>query len=248
LAGPRLKAIVAVHLYGHPADMPSILRVSRRHGLLVIEDCAQAHGAAIEGRKMGTWGDIAAFSFYPTKNLGALGDGGAVATRNPEFAARARLIREYGWRARHVSDVAGMNSRLDEIQAAILRVKLRYLDTENQRRRQIAARYDKLLIGAGIIPPSATSEVFHAYHQYVIQTPRRDELRKALRQQGIETAVHYPVPVHRQPAYHGRVAILGSLYVTEHIAPLILSLPIFPELNEEQADRVARLIVEKRHK
>jgi dTDP-4-amino-4,6-dideoxygalactose transaminase len=132
--------------------------------------------------------------------------------------------------------------------ADLLRVKLRYLDTENQRRQEIAARYDKLLIGAGIIPPSATSEVFHAYHQYVIQTPRRDELRKALQQQGIETAVHYPVPVHHQAAYHGRVAILGSLDVTEHIAPLILSLPIFPELNDEEVDRVASLILEKRHK
>ena len=235
----RLKAIIPVHLYGHPAGMPCIMETARRHGLYVIEDCAQAHGAAIQGRKAGTWGDMAAFSFYPTKNLGALGDAGAVATSDPELGAHARLLREYGWRERYVSAIPGMNSRLDEMQAAILRIKLKYLENENAIRRQHATRYDSLLDGALLTRPKICGDVLHVYHQYVIRSPKRDDIRKRLRQQGIGCSIHYPQPVHLQPAYRGRVACPVSLQRTEQAAREVLSLPMYPELTPDQIQTVA---------
>lgn len=236
--GVTVKAIVPVHIYGHPADMPAIMELAREHSLHVIEDCAQAHGAVVDGKKAGTWGDIAAFSFYPTKNLGALGDGGAVATNNPELAARARLIREYGWQERYISYIPGMNSRLDELQAAVLRVKLRHLDADNARRRAIAATYDRMLEDMGLVLPAVRSNCVHVYHQYVIRAQRRDDLRAHLRERGIGTLIHYPAPVHQQPAYSGRVPAPGGLPVTESLAGEILSLPIFPELRDEQVEQV----------
>jgi len=242
--GIVVKAVVPVHIYGHPAEMPAIVEIARRHDLRVVEDCAQAHGAELSGRRSGTWGDIAAFSFYPTKNLGALGDGGAVATGDPELADRVRLLREYGWSERYVSSIAGMNSRLDELQAAPLRVKLRYLDRENERRRAIAAIYDAELHDAGVILPAHGDDILHAFHQYVIRSPRRDELRLAMREQGIGTLIHYPVPVHQQPAYAGRALTCGDLLHTERLAGEIVSLPIYPELRDEQAREVATRIVE----
>lgn len=237
--GLPVKAIIPVHIYGHPADMPTIMDLAREHGLRVIEDCAQAHGAAIDGRKAGAWGDMAAFSFYPTKNLGALGDGGAVATNDPELAARARLVREYGWRERYISSIPGMNSRLDELQAAVLRVKLRHLDADNERRRAIAAAYNSLLAGTAFVLPGVRPGCTHVYHQYVIRAARRDELRAYLRERGVGTLIHYPAPVHMQPAYDGRVPVPGGMGVTERLAGDILSLPIFPELAGEQVERVA---------
>ena len=251
-------AIIPVHLYGHPADMAAILEVARRHDLAVIEDCAQAHGAGIANRKpvlsvaegsqiangnhqrVGTFGNIAAFSFYPTKNLGALGDGGAVATSDAELAGRVRLLREYGWRERYVSDVPGLNSRLDELQAAILRVKLRYLDTENTRRRQIAAQYDRLLADAGLRLPTVRPGVTHVYHQYAVRSTQRDALQAHLRERGIVALVHYPVPVHLQPAYRGRLPGAEALPETEAAARAVLSLPIYPELRDEDVLRVAQ--------
>jgi len=243
--GLTLKAIIPVHLYGHPANMPAVMEIAGRYGLCVIEDCAQSHGAAIGGRKTGGWGHAAAFSFYPTKNLGALGDGGAVATNDPALAERARRLREYGWRDRYVSDEPGMNSRLDELQAAVLRVKLRYLDSGNARRRQLAEAYGAALDGAGLTLPQCGPDAFHVYHQYVVRSPRRDALRTRLRDQGVDTAIHYPVPVHRQAAYLGRIRH-GSLARTEEAAKEILSLPMYPELSKEQVARASRILTDNR--
>ena len=239
----RLKAVIPVHLYGHPADMPAILDIAKRHDLHAIEDCAQSHGAAIQGRKTGTWGHLSAFSFYPTKNLGALGDAGAVVTNDPELAERVRLLREYGWRERYISELPGMNTRLDELQAAILRVKLPYLNQQNARRRELARIYDALLSDTALILPQLQGDVEHVYHQYVVRGKHRDDLRAFLKANSIATLIHYPVPVHLQPAYQGRV-VIGSqeLQHTEQVCREILSLPMYPQMTDEQAQRVSELI------
>jgi dTDP-4-amino-4,6-dideoxygalactose transaminase len=239
---PPAKAIVPVHLYGHPADLPPIMEIARRHGLSVIEDCAQSHGATRDGRTTGAWGDMAAFSFYPTKNLGALGDGGIVVTNREDLADQAQLLRQYGWRQRYISEIPGINSRLDEMQAAILRVKLGALDAENSRRRQIAAIYDRGLAGAGIELPAVRAEVSHVYHQYVVRTPHRDDLQQTLRSAGIGTLVHYPQPVHCQPAYRDRLPIHGDLAQSERAAAEVLSLPIYPEMTGEDVSIVIEAI------
>ena len=237
----RTRAVVPVHLYGAPADLDPIFDIAYRHGLKVIEDCAQAHGATYRGRRVGAWGDVAAFSFYPTKNLGAIGDGGLVATGDARLAERARLLREYGWSERYVSAIAGWNSRLDELQAAILRVKLRFLDADNARRLELAAIYDELL-PPGVRKPAAPDGGEHVYHLYVIRHPRRDRLAAHLRDKDIGTGIHYPVPIHLQPAYRGRLGDAGSLPETERAAREILSLPMYPELADDQARQVAEAI------
>lgn len=244
----RSKAILPVHLYGQPTDMQAILSFAREHGLLVIEDCAQAHGAAYRSetdsvwKKVGTLGDAAAFSFYPTKNLGAFGDGGCVVTDNAKIAEKVRMLREYGWRERHVSQIAGWNSRLDELQAAILRVKLRVLDRWNEERRKTAEIYDGILDHPSIIRPARLANRDHVFHQYVVQTSEREGVRSALAEAGIETSVHYPVPVHQQPAYlrHGNRI---SLPVTEAICSELLSLPMYPQLGPQATDTVARYLL-----
>jgi dTDP-4-amino-4,6-dideoxygalactose transaminase len=250
----RIKAILPVHLYGRPADMGAICDIARRYDLKVVEDCAQAHGAAIEavgegrgrsmaGGKVGVFGNAAAFSFYPTKNLGALGDGGAVVTNDAEVAGRVRLLREYGWRDRYVSDVAGFNSRLDELQAAVLRVKLKYLDEENARRKEVARIYDDRLASASLRLPERPGGVESVYHQYVARCDGRESLREYLREHGVGTLVHYPVPVHLQPAYRNRVtAHRGALPVTELAARQVLSLPMHPQLSDAQVERVCEAI------
>jgi dTDP-4-amino-4,6-dideoxygalactose transaminase len=233
------RAIVPVHLYGLPADMPLIMELAERHDLLVVEDCAQAHGAMLGGRNVGTWGHAAAFSFYPTKNLGALGDGGAIATKTRGVAERVRLLRQYGWNAQRVSEIPGYNSRLDEVQAAVLRVKLKYLDADNLSRQTIARGYDQALAGTGVELPTPGTGAMHVYHQYVIKTPQRDGLQAYLKSQGIGTAIHYPVPVHLQPAYSGRLVPQGvDLGSTEAVCRQILSLPMYPELPAEYTRRV----------
>ncbi len=239
----RVRAAIAVHLYGHPADLQAILEIGRHYNLKIVEDCAQAHGATINGQKVGTFGDAAAFSFYPTKNMGALGDGGAVVTNDGEVARRVRLLREYGWRERYVSDIAGFNSRLDEIQAAILRVKLKYLEEENARRREIARIYDEELPSTSLQLPLCRSGAGHVYHQYVVRSGERDRLREHLRGRGIGTLVHYPVPVHLQAAYRNRVPVhRGALPVTEGAARQVLSLPMHPQLTGEQVERVIEAV------
>jgi dTDP-4-amino-4,6-dideoxygalactose transaminase len=241
---PRIKAIIPVHLYGQPADMPAILDLAGRHDLIVIEDCAQSNGAEIGGRKTGAWGHLATFSFYPTKNLSALGDGGAVITNSQELADQARMTREYGWRERYISYFPGMNTRLDELQAAILRVKLRYLDEENARRREIAREYDARLSATTLTLPQPHGDLKHVYHQYVIRSERRNELKEFLKLRQVGTLIHYPVPVHLQPAYRGRFGDLGSLPQTEKAAGEILSLPMFPELSGGRIASVAEAILE----
>jgi dTDP-4-amino-4,6-dideoxygalactose transaminase len=241
LAAPpgRIAAIVPVHLYGQAADLDAILPLARRYGVPVVEDCAQCHGAMLGGRRLGSLGDIAAFSFYPTKNLGALGDGGAVVTGDAALAERVHALREYGWRERYVSDIAGMNSRLDELQAAILAVKLGALDADNARRAAIADAYDAGLAGLPLGLPTRRPGASHVFHQYVVRSPARDRLRAALAERGIGSNVHYPVPVHLQPAYQGRVAIGPSgLGRSEQAAREVLSLPIYPQLGDAAVARV----------
>ena len=227
----RTKAVIPVHLYGQSADLAPIMEIAARHGLKVIEDCAQAHGAQYRCKRTGSYGDIACFSFYPTKNLGALGDGGMVITNNAALAERARLFREYGWEERYVSRVPGWNTRLDEIQAAVLRIKLRYLDEDNGKRAAVAALYDKGLAGLrGLILPACRADSHHVYHLYVVRSVVRDELQSFLASKGVGSLVHYPVPVHLQPAYSGRLARGAELAETERAAKEVLSLPMYPEL------------------
>ncbi len=242
---PRPKAVIPVHLYGHPADMPAILEIARRYDLTVIEDCAQAHGATLAGRKVGTWGHLATFSFYPTKNLGALGDGGGVVTDDPRLAEEVRLVREYGWRERYISHRTGMNSRLDELQAAILRVKLKYLDADNARRRAIAGIYDHLLGEVDRVkPPVHRAAIDHAFHLYVIRSRSRDQLQRHLKTQGVGTLIHYPIPVHRQPAYQDRVPLgAGGLPHAEQACREVLSLPLYPQMTDDQAQYVGQQIM-----
>ena len=240
----RTRAVVAVHLYGQPADLDAIAAFCERHSLRLIEDCAQAAGAWHGERRVGTIGDAGAFSFYPTKNLAALGDGGMVLTKSAQIAAEARALREYGWRdARRVSEVSGRNARLDEIQAAILRVKLRRLDQDNNARRELAAAYSRGLADLREITlPTAFAFGRSVFHQYVIRSERRDALAENLRAAGIATAVHYPRPVHAQPAY--RAAAAGPLPATMRAAQEVLSLPMFPELKLSAAREVAGAIRE----
>ncbi len=240
---PRTKAVIPVHLYGHPADLDPILRIARQAGIKVIEDCAQAHGAIYKAMRVGQWGDLACYSFYPTKNLGGLGDGGAVVTNDAALAENLRLLREYGWAERYVSRISGLNSRLDELQAAVLRVKLRTLDRNNEARRRLAARYDEMLSGCGLVLPTVAPHVAHVYHLYVVRSSRRNELQLHLKKAGIGALVHYPMPIHRQPAYWGRLPPGGAtLLETERASGEVLSLPMYPELATADQDLVVRAL------
>lgn len=236
---PPVRAVIVVHLYGQPADLDAIGALCHRHGLALIEDCAQAHGAAWKGQRVGTFGDAATFSFYPTKNMGALGDGGAVALRDRARAEDVGALRQYGWHRHYISDLAGVNSRLDEVQAAILRVKLRHLDAQNARRQTIAACYDAVLDGPRLTRPAKRTGVDHVYHLYVMRCAERDAAQVALRDAGIGTGIHYPAPVHLQPAYLGRIAMGPTgLGHTERAAREVLSLPLYPELTDDQVGMV----------
>ena len=238
------KAIIPVHLYGHPADMRAVMDIAKRNQLIVIEDCAQAHGAKLNGKNVGTFGDLGAFSFYPTKNLGALGDGGIVVCNDRGLADKVRALREYGWKERYVSAFSGINSRLDELQAAILRVKLKKLDSDNARRREIARIYKEKLESTNLLLPSADVNVLHAYHLYVVQTDKREGLQKYLRDHGLGTAIHYPVPIHLQPAYKKILIGLEGLEITEIVCGRILSLPMYPQMSNEQVEKVCTCIKE----
>lgn len=241
---PRTRAVIPVHLYGQAADLDSILEIAKRRNLLVIEDCAQAHGATYRGKRLGSFGDIACFSFYPTKNLGALGDGGIIVTNNAELASRSRLLREYGWAERYISSISGWNSRLDELQAAILRVKLRSLDHDNSIRNAIARRYQEELSGFELVLPSVRADTLHAFHLFVVRSERREELRSFLRDSGIGALVHYPQPVHLQPAYDGRIRGGDCLPVTERESARVLSLPLYPELTDEDVAAVIAAVAQ----
>ena len=239
----KTRAILPVHLYGHPADMDEITLIAEDHGLYVIEDCAQSHGALLHGKKIGSFGDIAAFSFYPTKNLGAIGDGGIVVTDDPDLAEQASLLRQYGWQERNLSIIPGLNSRLDELQAAILRVKLRYLDEDNSRRHDAAIIYTQSLASTDLVLPTGAEGIYHVYHQYVIRTPRRDSLKVHLAAHGVEALIHYPIPIHLQPAYIGRLSNL-ALPQTEKKCREILSLPMHPYLERQDIGIISTLITE----
>lgn len=244
---PRTRAVIAVHLYGQPADMDLICEIARAHNLKVIEDAAQAHGARYKGRRAGSLGDAAGFSFYPVKNLGALGDGGAVTTDDDFLAHRVRLLRNYGSPIKYVHEAKGFNSRLDELQAAFLRVKLAWLDAWNERRRRVAAQYlERLTPIPGILLPHVPDWAEPVWHLFVIRTPHRDTLQRRLAQRGIETLIHYPVPPHKQGAYSKEMA--GRSYpVTERIHAQVLSLPMGPSMTDEDVSCVVSALEESLH-
>jgi len=239
---PRTKALLPVHLYGHPADLDPLLDLSRRHGIPLVEDACQAHGARYRERTVGTLGVAGALSFYPTKNLGAFGDGGAVLTSDAALAHRLRRLRNGGQSDRYRHEEPGTNSRLDEIQAAILRAKLRHLDTWIERRRSLAHLYQEGLAGCGVGLPKEQGYARAVYHLFVIRHPRRDALMEALRQRGVGTLVHYPIPLHLQPVFAGLGGRQGQLPVAERAAGDILSLPLYPELSDAQAREVLHAV------
>jgi dTDP-4-amino-4,6-dideoxygalactose transaminase len=235
----RTRAVMPVHLYGQPADMQPIVDLARRRGLKVIEDAAQAQGARYQGRRAGCLGDAAAFSFYPGKNLGAMGDAGALVTDDGDLAARVRRLRNYGSAVKYQHESQGFNARLDELQAAVLRVKLVRLDEWNDRRRAMAAGYRDGLKGvAGLELPQVPAEVEPVWHLFVVRHPRRDELQRHLTRAGVETLIHYPVPPHHSGAYAGRNFTPGGFPIAERIASTVLSLPMGPHLTADLQDRV----------
>jgi dTDP-4-amino-4,6-dideoxygalactose transaminase len=242
---PRTKAIIPVHLYGQPADLDAILAIARRHKLFVVEDAAQAQGALYKGKPIGSHGDIVAWSFYPGKNLGAAGDAGAVTTNNPELAERVALLRNYGSRERYVNEVQGYNSRLDPVQAAILRVKLKHLRGWNERRARIAARYAAEIASNAIVLPQVPSWAEPSWHLYCIRHPQRDRLRERLAAAGVETLVHYPIPPHLQKAYAELGYRKGAFPIAEEMADTLISLPIGPAMREEQVDQVITALAVK---
>ena len=239
---PRTKAILPTHLYGQPADLDAIRAIADAHGLKLIDDAAQAHGSRYKGAAVGALADISCWSFYPSKNLGALGDAGAVTTNDPDLAKRIRALGNYGSAVRYVNDERGVNSRLDPIQAAVLGVKLKRLDEYNERRRAIAAFYGEALADSGLILPHVPDWARPAWHLYVVQSQERDRLAARLGDAGVQTLIHYPIPAHRQQAYAGMGLGEGSLPIAEQLAARVLSLPIGPHLAMRDAERVAEAV------
>jgi dTDP-4-amino-4,6-dideoxygalactose transaminase len=238
----KTKAIIPVHLYGQCADMDPILEIAKRHGLIVIEDAAQAHGAEYKGRRAGSMGDMGCFSFYPGKNLGAYGEAGMVTTDNPEFARTIRMLRDWGAEKKYHHVLKGYNFRMEGIQGAVLRVKLRYLEGWTEGRRTAAAHYDRLLAGSGIPTPKAMPHNRHVYHIYVIRTTHRQAWQDALLAQGVQSGIHYPTPVHLLPAFADLAYRAGQFPHSEQAANEVLSLPMFQELTEAQCSEVARAL------
>jgi dTDP-3-amino-3,4,6-trideoxy-alpha-D-glucose transaminase len=236
--GPRTRFLLAVHLYGGLADVEGLRALARDRGLVLVEDCAQSLGALADGRRAGSFGSASAFSFYPTKNLGAYGDAGSVATSDDSIAARARLLRQYGWTRRDFSEVEGRNSRMDELQAAILRAKLPYLEADNARRREIVRRYDEGLADLPLRRPAALARTTPAPHLYPVLVSSREALREYLAGRGIETGIHYPVPIHLQPAYTFLGHSRGDFPVSEEASETVLSLPLYPTLADDQVEAV----------
>ena len=232
-----------MHLYGHPANMDRILRIAARYGVQVVEDACQAHGATYRGKKVGSLGTLGCFSFYPTKNLGAYGDAGMVVTNDYDLAEKIRALRNYGQSSKYHNDVIGINSRLDELQAAILRVKLPYLDIYNQRRRELAEIYLKLLKQTNLVLPAEKEYAKHVYHLFVIRSDQRDRCRAQLEEAGIQTLIHYPIPVHQQTAYAGLTKAV-DLPITQTMCKEVLSLPLYPWLTSEELAYVAQTFVE----
>jgi len=239
---PRTRALIPVHLYGQAADLDPILELAKKHHLHVIEDAAQAHGAEYKRKRVGALGSAGCFSFYPSKNLGAYGEAGAVVTNDEELAKRLRLLRDHGSTSKYAHAIVGYNFRMEEIQAAVLNVKLRHLNDWNDARRARAATYNASLSSAGLVLPEEMDYARHVYHVYAVQSQNRDELQKRLTAAGVQTGVHYPIPIHLQPAYASLGYKGGELPVTENLAERVLSLPMFPELSDEQLGRVAEVL------
>ena len=237
----KTKAIIPVHLYGHPADMDPIMEIAEKYGLYVIEDASQAHGAEYKSKKVGGIGHIGCFSFYPTKNLGAYGDAGMIVTNNDELAEKLKMLRNYGSPKKYYHEFIGVNSRLDEIQAAVLRVKLKYLDEWNGRRRNIVRLYNNLLDSSNMITPIEKEWAKHVYHLYVIRHEERDKLQQHLLKNGIKAQIHYPIPVHMQEAYLN-LGINIKLPITERVSKEVLSLPMYPWLKEEEIEYISGII------
>jgi dTDP-4-amino-4,6-dideoxygalactose transaminase len=240
--GRRTKAVLAVHLYGQPADLDPLLELCTRHGLTLVEDACQAHGARYKGRRVGSLGRVSAFSFYPSKNLGAYGDGGAVTTDDEAVAKRIRLLRDLGQSSKYTHEIEGWNERLDTIQAAVLRVKLRHLDHWNDVRRRHAESYEAALSAPAVRTPHVAPWAEHAWHLYVVRAPDRDELRSALAAESVATGIHYPLPLHLQPALASLGYSRGDFPVTEAWAEEIVSLPMFPELELSEIEHVSSVI------
>ena len=238
----RTSAIIPVHLYGHPADMPTIRAIADRFNLKVVEDCAQAHGAEIDGQKVGTWGDAAAFSFYPSKNLGACGDGGCIVMKDETVMKAAESLRDHGQVLKNTHFYRGYNSRLDAIQAAVLTLKLRFLEGWNIRRREIANHYIEILRDSRVILPFEAQNCMHVFHLFVVRIPDRDKLKDFLDNENIQTAIHYPIPIHLQQAYHDLDYRSGMFPVAEDASREVLSLPMFPELLASEITRVGNAI------
>ncbi len=238
---PSTRAIVPVHLYGQCVDMDSLLAVADRHAIPVIEDCAQATGAMCNGRMAGTMGRMGCFSFYPSKNLGCYGDGGAVSTNDDSLAERLRMLRNYGQSKRYHHDIKGINSRLDEVQAAILSAKLPHVDAWNDRRKAIASRYREGLSATGLTLPAEREAGAHVYHLFAVQSENRETIMRALANSGVQTLIHYPIPAHRQKAYLDLSYAVGSLPNTEHVASRVFSLPLYPQLTDAEVERVIRV-------
>jgi dTDP-4-amino-4,6-dideoxygalactose transaminase len=239
----RTKAIVPVHLYGQPVDMPAILEIAAKYNLPVVQDACQAHGAEIDGKRLGSLGTAACYSFYPSKNLGAYGDGGIVVTNDDQLAEQIRMLRNYGQRTKNNYEMLGYNSRLDTLQASILAVKLRYLAEANESRRAVAQRYGEILAGTpDLVLPAERPNVSHVYHLYVVQHPQRDELAAHLQKNGVQCGIHYPTPIHQIAAFQGCRTVPDGAPVATKLAGRILSLPMFPELTDQQIERVAEVV------
>lgn len=239
---PKTKAILPVHLYGQPCDMDKIVEIAKKHNLFIVEDCAQAVGAEYKDKKVGTFGDFGCFSFFPSKNLGCFGDGGMLTTNSPELAERARIIRVHGGKVRYYHDELGLNSRLDEIQAAILNVKLPYIDEWNDKRREIAYRYNDLFKSINEIEtPKELANVKPVYHQYTVKVPDRDKMQQELKEAGIQSMIYYPVPIHKQKVYAYLPEV--TLPNTDACTKKVLSLPMYPELSEEEQNTVADILI-----
>jgi len=243
---PRTRAILPVHLYGQPAEMDAILAIARKNNLRVIEDAAQAHGAEYRGQRAGTMGDIACFSFYPGKNLGAYGDAGALVTNDDALDARARMLRDHGRLSKYEHQIVGYGYRLDALQAAILGAKLPHLDAWNARRRAIADYYTELLTNTDLTLPYAPPHITPIYHLYVVRSKQRDALQKHLKARGIETGIHYPIPLHLQPVYENLGGTRGDFPIAEQAANEVLSLPMYPELTDAQVEQVVEAVREFR--
>jgi dTDP-4-amino-4,6-dideoxygalactose transaminase len=241
---PKTRAIIPVHLYGQPCDMDRIMAVAKHHGLKVIEDSAQAHGARWRGQRVGTFGDVACFSFFPGKNLGGYGDGGAVLSRDEALIHKIRMLANHGRTKKYVHEIEGVNSRLDGLNAAILRVKLRHLDKWNAARQRHATRYAEILRNSGVRLPAVNPNAESVWHLFVVRVRDRDRLQAKLQQRGISAGVHYPVPLHQQPAYQHLGIPAGALPVTERVAPDVISLPMYPELTPDQIDASAEAVIE----